>query len=269
MVISIDSLVPNADDLLSLDVDELAGVLLTHLNSRRNVIQSSGTTREAVFPIGFFVQLNRELHVYGDKQWEVAHALMEAWAWLVREAFLVERHLGSSPSSNQSEFFISRRGKLLTSREEFGAYRKASSLPKGQLHPLIAGKVYPAFLRGEYDTAIFQAFREVEVSVRNAGNFQPEFVGEKLMRAAFASGKNGQPGPLADTGLPSGEQEAMAHLFAGAFGLYRNSTAHRYVPTKAEEAAEVIMFASQLLRIVDRRKPLESGSEGSAAVAGG
>jgi hypothetical protein len=47
----------------------------------------------------------------------------------------------------------------------------------------------------------------------------------------------------------------MAHLFAGAFGLYRNATAHRYVPTDAKQGAEVIMFASQLMRIVDRVKP--------------
>jgi hypothetical protein len=47
----------------------------------------------------------------------------------------------------------------------------------------------------------------------------------------------------------------MAHLFAGAFGLFRNSTGHRYVPTEPEEAAELIMFARQLLRIVDRLKP--------------
>ncbi len=75
------------------------------------------------------------------------------------------------------------------------------------------------------------------------------------MRAAFATEnkqKHTTAGPLTDTSLPAGEQTAMAHLFAGAFGLYRNSTAHRYVPTDPSEASEVIMFASQLLRIVDR-----------------
>ncbi len=57
------------------------------------------------------------------------------------------------------------------------------------------------------------------------------------MRAAL-----GTNGPLSDSTIPKAEQEAMAHLFAGAFGLYRNSMAHGYVPTTAEEAAVVIMF---------------------------
>jgi len=38
------------------------------------------------------------------------------------------------------------------SPDDFGAYRKAGLLPKAQLHPLIASKVYPAFMRGEYRT---------------------------------------------------------------------------------------------------------------------
>jgi len=165
---------------------------------------------------------------------------MEAWAWLHSEGLLV-------PDDNW--FFLSRRAQRLKSRKDFEDFRKAHLLPKGQLHPLIATRVYPPFLRGEYDTAIFQAFREVEVAVRQAGQFPRNLTGDKLMRAAFNAGKNNSPsGPLADPQLPSGEQEAMAHLFAGAFGVYRNSTSHRHVPTRAEEAAEVIMFASQLLR---------------------
>jgi hypothetical protein len=52
--------------------------------------------------------------------------------------------------------------------------------------------------------------------------------------------------------LPVAEQEAMANLFAGAIGIYKNPQSHRHVPTHAEDAAEIIVFASQLLRIVDR-----------------
>jgi uncharacterized protein (TIGR02391 family) len=177
---------------------------------------------------------------------------MEAWAWLQGAGLLVER-----ASVSAGWFFVSRRGKQITSRYDFDAYRKANLLPKNQLHPLIASKVYPPFLRGEYDTAVFQAFREVEIAVRAAGDFGPDDYGTDLMRSAFrpTKGQAAISGPLTDTKLPAAEQEAMANLFAGAIGLYKNPQSHRYVPTNPEDAAEVILFASQLLRTIDRLKP--------------
>jgi uncharacterized protein (TIGR02391 family) len=179
---------------------------------------------------------------------------MEAWAWLESEGFLIR-----DPTQPAPWFFVSRRGQRMKSREDFDAYRKGALLPKRQVHPLIASEVYPLFLRGKYDTAIFEAFRQVEIRVRTAGTFSANDHGKDLMRDAFRVAKqSGSAGPLTDVTLPLGEQESMGHLFAGAFGLYRNSTAHRYVPTEPEEAAEVIMFASQLLRIVDRIRPQQS-----------
>jgi len=182
----------------------------------------------------------------------VSMALMEAWDWLASEGLLARR-----PDANGSgRFFISRRGRSLKTLEQFDAYQKANLLPKGQLHASIATRVYPAFLRGEYDTSVFQAFREVEIAVRHAGQFPTDLVGVALMRKAFSAN-----GPLADAQLPSGEQEAMAHLFAGAFGVYRNSAGHRHVPTDPHDAAEVIAFASHLLRIVDRLNPQPAGGK--------
>jgi uncharacterized protein (TIGR02391 family) len=252
---SLSSLVPNAADLLALDVEELAGVLLTHLNGYEGVAGNSVYQHGRLSQNNFLGTLQPTGHgqtpEYGNRQTEVTRALMEAWAWLETEGFLIR-----DPTQPAPWHFVSRRGQRLKSREDFEAYRNANALPKGQLHPLIAGRVYPAFLRGEYDTAIFQAFREVEVAVRTAGNFPQDLVGDRLMRAAFA---NSPAGPLCDLQLPAGEQQAMGHLFAGAFGVYRNSTGHRHVPTEPHETAEVIMFASQLLRIVDRLKPQSAG----------
>jgi uncharacterized protein (TIGR02391 family) len=179
---------------------------------------------------------------------------MEAWSWLVAEGFLV-RH----PSQPGGWFFLSRRAQRLKSRADFAEYRKANLLPKAHLHPLIATKVYPAFLRGEYDTAVFQVFREVEVSVRTAGGFPAELVGRELMRDAFRPANPNKPtvvpGPLTDSALPVAEQEGMVSLFLGAIALYKNPQSHRNVPTEAMDAAEVIVFASTLLRIVDRLTP--------------
>ncbi len=263
---SLSSLVPNADDLLALEVEELAGVLLIHLNSYQGVSGNAVYQHSGISYHNFFNSQNPTSSLtkpeYGDKQPQVNRVLMEAWAWLQNAGLLVEK-----ASSTGGWFFISRRGEQITSRDGLAAYRKAGLLPKAQLHPLIAGKVYPAFLRGEYDTAVFQAFREVEVAVRAVGNFGPDDYGTDLMRKAFRpASKNNQPpvlpGPLTDTELPIAEQEAMANLFAGAIGLYKNPQSHRHVPTGADDAAEVIVFASQLLRIVDRLKlPQTSGAE--------
>jgi uncharacterized protein (TIGR02391 family) len=245
----IREIIPNPDDLLTLDVEELAGVLLMHLNS------GSGELHH----YNFFNNL-RHYPVYGegvpDRDNKINRALMEAWDWLLHAGFLAKE----GNDSTRAGTFVTRRGQQVTSREDFASYSKGILLPKAQIHPLIANRVYPAFLHGDYDTAIFQAFREVEVAVRTSGQFGIDDHGTELMWAAFRPSEKGkgvpqQPGPLTDIQLPIPEQQAMAQLYAGAFGFYRNSTAHRYVPTKPEEAAEVLMFASQLLRIVDRLRP--------------
>jgi uncharacterized protein (TIGR02391 family) len=246
---SISGLVPNVDDLLALEVEDLAGVLLTHLNSRASHHWNDGVSYSLFFENLLTVPPLGGME-YETRQREANLALMEAWAWLEREGLLVK----DGHTANDF-YFISRRGRRLKSREDLDAYRKANILPKAQLHPLIASVVYPAFLRGDYDTAIFAAFKEVEVTVRTAGKFTLDLYGEDLMRAAFGPGnKTKRAGPLADTTLPSGEQMAMSHLFAGAFGVYRNSTGHRHVEAEAVDAAEVIVFASQLLRTIDRLK---------------
>ena len=41
------------------------------------------------------------------------------------------------------------------------------------------------FLRGDYDTAVFQAFKEVEIAVRKAGHYNDTDIGVALMRKAF------------------------------------------------------------------------------------
>jgi uncharacterized protein (TIGR02391 family) len=120
---------------------------------------------------------------------------------------------------------------------DLAAYRKANLLPKTLLHPTIAVKVHAAFLRGEYDTAVFQAFREVEIAVRLAGRFSANGLGVDLMDKAFHKTN----GPLTDQSVPESKREATRLFVRGAIGRYKNPHSHGHVPiTDATEAVELL-----------------------------
>jgi Protein of unknown function (Hypoth_ymh) len=176
-------------------------------------------------------------------------ALAEALSWLVSQGLLL-----IDPNQPAHWYVLTRRGRNLRSRADVEAYRKGRMLPVELLQPVLAEKVWPQFLRGDHDVAIFQAFKEIEVAVRTAANgkgagYPDDLVGTTLMRKAF----HPDSGPLTDVSLVMSEREAEMHLFSGAIGHGKNPPSHRDVEPAPQEAARLIVFASHLLSIVDRR----------------
>jgi hypothetical protein len=93
----IASLVPSADDLLNLQVEEVGWVLLVHLTSLGD---QSGDGR--VWGAGRIHQYNFFNHldhhpVYGTRRDDVTKALLEAWGWLQHEGFLVREVMSKAP----------------------------------------------------------------------------------------------------------------------------------------------------------------------------
>jgi uncharacterized protein (TIGR02391 family) len=185
----------------------------------------------------------------GQKRAAVASAIAEAMAWLERSGLIMPDYDQATGTGGTEFRMLTRKGQALRDRHQVRMYTEPSILPIGLVHASILERVHPAFRHGNYGVAVFSAFHAVEVAVRKAGKFDAEAIGVSLMREAFKPGT----GRLANLDLPAAEQEAEAHLFAGAIGAAKNPTGHRDVEMNREEAARLILFASHLLAIVDAR----------------
>lgn len=243
-------LVPSAEFLLRLEVEDLAAVLLESIHRQRG--SHGGETQ---FSLKDQFEFMRE---GGDLQWPqllyraVNGAVAEATAWLEREV-LIMRDPAAQLSRN-CPYVLTRRGTQLRNRADVAAYRETAALPVHLLHPAIAGRVAPMFMRGDHDIAVVQAFKAVEVAVRAAIGAGADKLGQQLMRDAF----HPERGPLRDASLVPAEREAEMFLFAGAIGHGKNPGSHREVEMDRTEAARLILFASHLLSLVDKRRPQTS-----------
>ena len=235
---TLHDLLPDAASILALEPEDLAGLAMELINSSgpnspSRLHPTSFTSPETIGP---FSQGERE---------RISYALAEGWNWLVREGLIAPK-----PGETYGWHFVTRRGQKIKSRKDLSAYVNSVLLPRDLLHPAIAKACWSAFMRGDYDTAVFQAFREVEISIRDIGAYKPEDYGVDLARKAFHE----TSGPLTDQAKPAGERVALSHLMAGALGSYKNPHSHRRVDLGAEESCEMIILASHLLKIVESRQ---------------
>jgi hypothetical protein len=163
---------PDPEVLLSLSPEELAGMLLPILK-----------TRGPLSGYEFVTGLHQMQEVYPRASLQrVGKAIMEAWSWMIA-AGLLAPHPRQMPG--QDIVFLTRRAVAITDQTAFESFRKGSALPRQLLHPVITDRAWPNFIRGDHDTAVFQAFKQVEVAVREAGRFDPATSGRTLCAPPF------------------------------------------------------------------------------------
>ncbi len=228
-----------ADDLLSVRPEDLAGVIMEIRDPRNELFTMTGFIEDCMERPG------RSGGFPGRYRRRVIIAVAEALSWLQSHGLIM-----LDPEQPGEWYLVTRRGAALRSRHGVDAFRKAAILPRDLLDSLLIERSWPLFARGDYETAVFQAFKEVEVAVRSAAGYGEDQYGTSLVRKAF----HAETGPLSDQNAVPSERQALSDLFAGAIGFAKNPTSHRRVIHRPQEAAQLIIFASYLLGLVEQRR---------------
>lgn len=246
---------PGPDELLILPVEDVAIHLLRRIATHPN----------HEFRADKFTGLNGEVCNQGEEYHPLAvrAAVSEAIDWLYVNGLIV----GETDSSRREDGFlrISRKGLRIAEEVEPIQLMNSERLLSLKLHPAIDQKARVQFAIGAYGSAVFEAFRSIEIRVRDAAGLPARVVGDDVMRNAF-SATVGKEGPLTDLSLEGGEQRAIMELFAGAIGAFKNPLSHRVVdfddPTVA---AEQVMFADLLHRMLDSLEAAKAERETNKA----
>ena len=172
--------------------------------------------------------------------------LQRAWTWLENQGYVVPDH--GSRGGNWK--LLTPDGEAIMNAadadEALKRVRAAAQL-NIDLHPrLQAAGVQPTFRSGDLDSAIRDAFADLEDAVRTLGAFSTNDFGVNLMTAAFA--KNGPLAPGIDPKHLTGYQRS----FEGAFSILRNPAGHGPTGLDVEEAVEEVLHADLLMRKLDR-----------------
>lgn len=176
-------------------------------------------------------------------------ALSEALTWLRARGFIAR----TPGQTADAAIFVTRAGHAAL-KTGVASVRATAALSDG-LHQTIERRCRRQFLLGEYEQAVFVAMKAVEVRVRDLAGLGEDSTGVDLMNRAF-----GPTGALTDPTAVKGEQEGTRMMFAGAYAMLRNPSGHREVDyDDVAEAAEAVVVASLLMRILDRVERRGSG----------
>jgi uncharacterized protein (TIGR02391 family) len=113
-------------------------------------------------------------------------------------------------------------------------------------------KVFNDYLEGDYESAIFKAFKLLEEKARLKSNLPQKTIGVYLMDEAF----NKKSGLLRHPNfIEEAEREGLHFLMRGAISCFKNPSSHKNVSwDDPNKVIQILCFAHYLLDIVDQCK---------------
>lgn len=168
-------------------------------------------------------------------------ALGEAVRWCLNAGLLVERL-----EDNYGWLLLSRAGQAFKPGD-VSLVRLQQILSAELLHPRVRQASLGVFNIGKQSAAVFQAYQDLEEAIHTAAGLPRGVHGQQVAARAF----DPLNGPLRDPEAPEPERKGLRDLMIGALALYKNPRSHRSVRLDPEEAAELLIVASQLMRHVD------------------
>jgi hypothetical protein len=172
--------------------------------------------------------------------------LRRAWAWLAQEGYVVDDHRqrdGHWKVITPEGWEIARSTDVAATLHRVQAAAQLNI----ELHPrLRAAGVDVTFRAGDTDSAIRDAFADLEDAVRALCGYTASDYGVTMMSKAFA-----KTGPLAG-GMDPQHQVGVQRMFEGAFAVLRNPAGHGPTGLGVSEAVETVLHADLLMRQLDR-----------------
>jgi uncharacterized protein (TIGR02391 family) len=236
---SLKALIPDATAIVEMHTADLAGYVL-------EVLMSAGQMDRGIWNRRNFCMQASQSYAKADqgRDMESGVACSAAWAWLEANG-LICRH----PEQDNEWYVPTPQGRSIRDHRALRELIDRQELPETLLHLELLTNVRPLFLQARFDTAVFEAFKSLEVTIRTAAKLGDEMIGVALASRAF----HPEDGTLTDKSAEKGERVALMNLMTGALGSYKNPASHRRIAISAEEARDMIILASHLLKIVDAR----------------
>ena len=176
----------------------------------------------------------------------LAAKLRRAWLWLAQEGYVVDDH---SQREGHWKVITEEGWAIGRSDDPQATLRRvqAAAQLNIELHArLRAAAVDATFRAGDTDSAIRDAFADLEDAVRTLCGYTTSDYGVTMMSKAFA-----KTGPLAG-GIDPQHQVGTQRMFEGAFAVLRNPAGHGPTGLEISEAVETVLHADLLMRHLDR-----------------